>query len=124
MLTVTRSGTKLFNICYNSRILEATLHAMRIISTSRITEFYKKHADAKIPLEVWVSIIKKLEVKKPNELKQVFNSVDIIGNNRVIFDIKGNRYRIITIVLIRNKTVYIRWIGTHAEYDRIDAHSI
>ncbi|WP_181306998.1 type II toxin-antitoxin system HigB family toxin [Rufibacter sp. XAAS-G3-1] len=97
---------------------------MRIISNARLIEFYTKHADSKLPLEVWVSIIKGLEIKNLNELKKVFNSVDILGNNRAIFDIKGNRYRIITVVLVKNQTVYIRWIGTHAEYDRIDAHSV
>ena len=97
---------------------------MRIITASRIVEFYTKHADAKLPLEVWVSRIKALKINNLNELKQVANSVDVIGNNRVIFDIKGNKYRIITVVLIRNQTVYIRWIGTHAAYDKIDAHTV
>ena len=97
---------------------------MRIITTSRIVEFYTKHADARLPLEVWVSRIKSLKISNLNELKQVANSVDVIGNNRVIFDIKGNKYRIITVVLIRNQTVYIRWIGTHAAYDKIDAHTV
>jgi mRNA interferase HigB len=97
---------------------------MRIITVSRIKQFYQKHADARLPLEVWMARVSALKINNLNELKQIANSVDVIGNNRVIFDIKGNRYRIITVVLVRNQTVYIRWIGTHAEYDKIDAHSV
>lgn len=97
---------------------------MNIVTVSRIKNFYLKHADAKLPLQVWVARITELNINTLHDLKQVTNSVDVIGNNRVIFDIKGNKYRIITVVLVRNQTVYIRWIGTHAEYDQIDAHTV
>lgn len=97
---------------------------MRIITKSRITAYYQEHPDAKIPLEVWVSRIKELEIKTLNELKQIANSVDVMGNNRVIFNIGENKHRLITVGLVRNQTIYIRWLGTHAEYDKIDAHSI
>ncbi|HEV7347890.1 type II toxin-antitoxin system HigB family toxin [Telluribacter sp.] len=97
---------------------------MRIITPSRVREYYHTHADAKTALEVWLARMKEISIQNLNELKQVANSVDIIGNNRVIFDIKGNKYRIVTVVLVHRQTVYIRWIGTHAEYDKIDAHSV
>ena len=91
---------------------------MRIITTSRIVEFYTKHADAKLPLEVWVSRIKALKINNLNELKQVANSVDVIGNNRVIFDIKGNKYRLIVSIDYEGQLIYIKYILTHAEYDK------
>lgn len=97
---------------------------MRIITTTRLREFYHIHADSKIALEVWIARIKEIDIQNLNDLKQVANSVDIIGNNRVIFDIKGNKYRIITVVLVHRQIVYVRWIGTHAEYDKIDPHTI
>jgi mRNA interferase HigB len=97
---------------------------MRIITTTRLREFYHTHADSKIALEVWIAKIKDINIQNLNDLKQVANSVDIIGNNRVIFDIKGNKYRIITVVLVHRQIAYIRWIGTHAEYDKIDAHTV
>ncbi|QNF35260.1 type II toxin-antitoxin system HigB family toxin [Adhaeribacter swui] len=97
---------------------------MNIVTVSRIKNFYLKHADAKLPLQVWIARITELKIDSLHDLKQFANSVDIIGNNRVIFDIKGNRYRLITVVLVRNQTVYIRWIGTHAEYDKIDALTV
>jgi mRNA interferase HigB len=97
---------------------------MRIITPTRIRDFYQSHADSRTALEVWMAKIKEISIQNLNELKQVANSVDVIGNNRVIFDIKGNKYRIITVVLVHRQIVYIRWIGTHAEYDKVDAHSV
>ncbi|WP_115375867.1 type II toxin-antitoxin system HigB family toxin [Adhaeribacter pallidiroseus] len=97
---------------------------MRIISTSRIIEFYTKHANSKTGLQLFISRIKALKITNLNELRNVANSVDVIGNNRVIFNIQGNNYRLIAVVLVANQTVYIRWIGTHAEYDKINANTI
>ena len=94
---------------------------MRIITPTRIRDFYHTHADAKTALEVWMAMIKEISIQSLNDLKQIANSVDIIGNNRVIFDIKGNKYRIVTVVLVHRQIVYIRWIGTHAQYDKINA---
>ena len=97
---------------------------MRIITPTRVREFYQAHADSKTALEVWMARIREITIQNLNELRQVANTVDVIGNNRVIFDIKGNKYRIITVVLVHRQIVYIRWIGTHAEYDKVDAHSV
>lgn len=97
---------------------------MRIVKTSILEECYKKHADAKTPLETWASILKNLTLENLNEIKGYFGTADVIGNDRVVFDIKGNRYRVITVVLIRNQTVYVRWAGTHADYDKVDAHTV
>lgn len=97
---------------------------MRIITPTRIRDFYYTHADSKTALEVWMAMIKEISIQSLNDLKQIANSVDIIGNNRVIFDIKGNKYRIVTVVLVHRQIVYIRWIGTHAQYDKINAHLV
>lgn len=97
---------------------------MRIITTTRIRDFYHTHADSKTALEVWIAMVKEISIQSLNDLKQIANSVDIIGNNRVIFDIKGNKYRIVTVVLVHRQIVYVRWIGTHAQYDKINAHLV
>jgi len=97
---------------------------MRIITTARIRDFYHTHADSKTALEVWISMVKEISIQSLNDLKQIANSVDIIGNNRVIFDIKGNKYRIVTVILVHRQIVYVRWIGTHAQYDKINAHLV
>ncbi|WP_031525557.1 type II toxin-antitoxin system HigB family toxin [Dyadobacter crusticola] len=59
-----------------------------------------------------------------NEVKSVFNSVDFIGDNRYVFNIKGNRYRLIAMIFFSVRTVYIRWFGTHSEYDEIDVKTV
>ncbi|WP_255897574.1 type II toxin-antitoxin system HigB family toxin [Rufibacter sediminis] len=75
-------------------------------------------------MKLWEARIKEVSIQTLHDVKNLYNSADIIGNNRVIFDIKGNHYRIITVVVIRTQTVYIRWVGPHSEYDKINAHTI
>jgi mRNA interferase HigB len=72
-----------------------------------------------MPLEDWFLKTKESEWNNFAELKKTFNSVDMVGNRRYVFNIKGNAYRLITIILFVPKYVYIRFIGTHAEYDKI-----
>jgi len=94
------------------------------LNRKRYLLFYLTHADSKTALKVWMAKIKEITIQNLNDLKQVANSVDVIGNNRVIFNIKGNKYRIITVVLVHRQIVYIRWIGSYAEYDKVDAHTV
>jgi len=93
---------------------------MRIITRKRIDEYSKHHADAKTALEDWYSKTKNAEWDGFSDMKKDFNSVDSAGNGRFIFNIKGNSYRLIVLVKFTLKLVYIRFIGTHAEYDKID----
>lgn len=97
---------------------------MRVVSKKKIVVFYTKHADSKIALEEWYAKVMKSSWKNLNELKQTFNSADYVGNNRVVFNIKGNDYRLIAIIIYVSQKVYIRWIGTHAEYDRLTAKEV
>ncbi len=93
---------------------------MRIISRPRLIEFWEKHPDAETPLRVWFKKVEQSKWKSINDLKIDFPKADYVGNNRVVFDIKGNRYRIIVLVFFTGQKMYIRFIGTHAEYDKID----
>jgi mRNA interferase HigB len=93
---------------------------MRIVTYKRIQEFSKKYADAEIPLNVWYYTTNKESWGNLNEMRQTFNSVDYVGNNRYTFNIKGNTYRLIVIISFNAQKVYIRFIGTHAEYDKIN----
>ncbi|ELR70370.1 hypothetical protein C900_04055 [Fulvivirga imtechensis AK7] len=97
---------------------------MRIVSKKKIVDYYSKHADSKTALEEWYKKVSKVEWQNLNELKQHFVSADYVGNSRVVFNIKGNDYRLLAIVIYISGKVYIRWIGTHAEYDKIDAKNI
>lgn len=92
---------------------------MRIITYKRIQEFTIKHADAEIPLNFWYHTTTAKIWRNVTDIKQTFNSVDYVGNNRYVFNIKGNDYRLIAIISFNAKKVYIRFIGTHSEYDKI-----
>ena len=97
---------------------------MRIITFATIREYIKKHADVDVPLRDWYKKTEKSDWTCLADMKQTFNSVDYIGNDRFVFNIKGNDYRLVAIVLFAAKKVFIRFIGTHKEYDRIDCSSI
>lgn len=93
---------------------------MRIVTYKRIQEFSAKHADAETPLNVWYHTTSAKAWKNLNDIRQTFNSVDYVGNNRYVFNIKGNDYRLVAILSFNAQKVYIRFIGTHAEYDKIN----
>jgi mRNA interferase HigB len=97
---------------------------MRIISRKRLIEFWNHYPDSEQPLRAWYAETKKSTWKTPAEIKAVYRSVSIIGNNRVVFNVKGNNYRLIVLVDYRQGKVYIRFMGTHSDYDRIDAETI
>lgn len=97
---------------------------MRIISRRRLVEFWEAHPDAEQPLRAWYTEAKKASWNSPAEIKEIYRSVSILSNNRVVFNIKGNTYRLIVVVEYSQGKMFIRFVGTHAEYDRIDATSI
>ena len=92
---------------------------MRIISKSTLVEFYTRNPKAKVALEEWYEKAKKSEWKCFADIKNTFNSVDAVGNQRYVFNIKGNDYRLIVVIKFTPQHVFIRFIGTHAEYDKI-----
>jgi len=97
---------------------------MRIISRRRLIEFWESHPDAEQPLRAWYTDARRANWKSPAEIKAVYRTASILNNNRVIFNIKGNRYRLVVVVEYSQGKVFIRFVGTHAEYDRMDADSI
>lgn len=94
---------------------------MRVIAKSKITEYCVINKDAEIALEEWYQKTKQAEWTCFADMKKTFNSVDNVGNQHYVFNIKGNNYRLIVVVKFTIKTVLIRFIGTHADYDKIDA---
>lgn len=97
---------------------------MRIIALSPLREFWNAHADAEGPLQAWVLFVRQAHWQNSNELKADFPSASILGNNRVAFNIKGNNYRLIVAVLYGAQAILIKFIGTHAQYDRVDAETV
>ncbi|MDR1866142.1 MAG: type II toxin-antitoxin system HigB family toxin [Bacteroidales bacterium] len=92
---------------------------MRIVTFGFIQKYAVRHPDSDIPLRDWYKKTKESEWNSFADMKQTFNSVDSVGNNRFVFNIKGNDYRLIAIVIFASKKVYIRFIGTHNEYGKI-----
>ncbi len=97
---------------------------MRIISRRMLREFWEKHPDAAIPLQTWFHDVEHAVWKSPADIKTRYRNASILVNNRVVFNIKGNQYRIVVIVIYQHGVVYIRFVGTHEEYNRIDAATI
>jgi mRNA interferase HigB len=98
---------------------------MHIISRSKLIDFWKKHPPAETGLKTWFQKVQKAKWNSLQDIKKDFPTADLIGNDRVIFDIKGNDYRMICLVFIKGQKVYIRFIGTHSAYDKIkDAKKI
>ena len=97
---------------------------MRIIAKSTLREFWEKHSDAEVPLKTWHKIVEKQVWKNTHDIKKVFGSASIIGENRVVFNIKGNDYRLVVYVVFKIQKVFIRFVGTHKQYDKIDVKTI
>ena len=97
---------------------------MRIVTFRAIKDFVEKDANSSIALYEWYHKVSRTNWNNLLELKKDFNSVDYIGNERYVFNIKGNHYRIVCIIIFASKKVYIRFIGTHAEYNKISAKMI
>lgn len=92
---------------------------MRVIAKKALVVYYEEHRDAETALEEWYDKTVKAEWDNFAQVRKTFNSADFVGNKRIVFNIKGNQYRLVALVLYRIKMVYIRFIGTHDDYDRI-----
>lgn len=97
---------------------------MRIIARSKIIEYYTKHPDAKTALEDWCKKTANAEWYCFDDIKKSFRTVDAVGNQHYVFNIRGNNYRLIVVIKFTIGLVLIRFIGTHSEYDTIDAKNI
>lgn len=97
---------------------------MRIIAKSRLREFWKRYPNAEKPLLAWYREVKKADWDKPAEVKTKYRNASIIGDNRVVFNIKGNSYRLVVHINYPYRIVRIRFVGTHAEYDSINAEEV
>jgi mRNA interferase HigB len=92
---------------------------MHIVSFRKLREFFENEQNSKVALQDWYKKAGKAEWEDFSDIKKTFNSVDSVGNSRYVFNIKGNYYRIVGLVLFQIKRIYIRWVGTHKDYDKI-----
>lgn len=99
---------------------------MRIITKRRLEEFYEQegHADSKVALERWHQKVSLAKWQNFSDMRKDFPSADYVGNQHYVFNIKGNNYRLVVVVMFTPGLVYIRWVGTHNEYVKIDCSTI
>ncbi len=97
---------------------------MRVISRKTLRDFWEKHADAEQPLKAWFHETKAARWKSFTAIKARYRSADALPGNRVVFNIRGNTYRLIVRIHYNTGIVFIRFLGTHAEYDKIDVTTI
>lgn len=92
---------------------------MHVITRSRLREFAKVHVDAKEPLDVWYHTVKRASYKTSHDVKADFGSADFLGKRRVVFNIGGNKYRLVVQIAYKWGRVFIRHVVTHKEYERL-----
>lgn len=97
---------------------------MHIISQKKLRDFWSLHTDSEFDLRRWYLFAKKAHRRSPAEIKAVFSSASFLSNNRVIFNISGNKFRLLVKMVYESGQIYIRFIGTHKDYDLIDPETI
>jgi mRNA interferase HigB len=97
---------------------------MRVISKRSLREFWEKHPEAKRVLQAWYEDALRAEWQTPADIKRIYGNASLLGDNRVVFNLKGNDYRLVVKVHYDRGHVYIRFVGTHQAYDNIDAETI
>lgn len=97
---------------------------MVVITKTVLSNFASTHPNASGPLNNWYDTVRRCNWKNFSEIKETFGSVDAVGSDRFVFNIKGNSYRLIAMIHFNKRTLYIRFIGTHAEYNKINCSTI
>ncbi|QTD44545.1 type II toxin-antitoxin system HigB family toxin [Ottowia testudinis] len=97
---------------------------MRVIAVSTLVEFWRRHPDAQAPLAAWLKLASSARWGTPADIKAQFGNASFLANRRVVFNIKGNDYRLVVAVAYRFGALYIKFVGTHADYDQIDAATV
>lgn len=92
---------------------------MKLLKYKLLKEFWKKHPDAEMPLNRWAKYVESCDWRTHAELKEAFPPADYVGNDRYVFNVSGNKYRLIAVVVFFNGIMQVRFVGTHAEYDKI-----
>ena len=97
---------------------------MRILSKRRLRAYWEREPRAERPLKAWYAIASRAAWSSPADVKEIYRNASIVGNNRIVFNIAGNRYRLVVYFNYPHGKGFVRFVGTHAEYDSIDATEI
>jgi len=93
---------------------------MKVLNIGLIESYYKLHNTAEKPLKAWLTAMKYNKFESPQDIKNQYKSVSIINNELVVFNIKGNRHRLVVKVKYENEIMLIKWVGLHKDYDKLD----
>jgi mRNA interferase HigB len=97
---------------------------MRIIARRTLREFWEKHRDCEGPLRAWFAEVERAEWKTTADIKKRYPTASVVDAERIVFNIKGNNYRLVVKVWFQGKAVWIKFVGTHADYDELDVASL
>lgn len=97
---------------------------MRVIAVSTLRAFWERHPDAEQPLKAWYEEATNAIWMQPSDIKEQYRSASVLKNRRVVFNIKGNDYRLIVAIAYKLQIVYVKFVGTHKEYDIVDAETV
>ncbi len=103
---------------------DKTGYFMRVIAIKKLQEFGERHTDSRQPLLAWYNEVKKENWDTPNDVKLRYPSASILRGNRVVFNIKGNKYRLVVEVNYSKQVVYVKFVGSHQQYNNIDSRRI
>jgi len=102
----------------------ARILPVRIIALGTLREYWKRHPDAEIPLRSWYAAASRADWKRPADIKDAYRNASFVASSRVVFNIKGNDYRLVVAVHYNRGMMFVRFVGTHGDYDDIDAATI
>ncbi len=97
---------------------------MRVIALSTLRSFWNKHPDAETSLRAWYALASRAHWETPSDVKEAYRNASFTANNRVVFNVKGNDYRLVVLVKYERGLIFVRFIGTHRQYDKIDVETI
>jgi mRNA interferase HigB len=97
---------------------------MRVIAISSLRAFWEKHPNAQTPLRAWYALASRAQWRSPADIKQAYRHASFTANNRVVFNVKGNDYRLVVLVRYDKGLLFVRFVGTHAQYDKIDVLTV
>jgi mRNA interferase HigB len=97
---------------------------VRIIARRALREFWERHPDAEQSLRAWYHDARQADWRTPADVKRVYATASVVGSNRVVFNIGGNKYRLVVAINYPFRICYIRFLGTHRAYDRVDVETV
>lgn len=97
---------------------------MQIIATRTLRQFWGKHPDSEQPLKAWTNEVRSAQWQQPSDIKQMYRSASVLKNRRAVFNIKGGNYRLIVAIAFKHGIVYIKFIGTHDDYNKVNAETV